>query len=87
MQQLEGSFDSMNLDAAIEDGKRIAVRHVLLKLQAEIEIITLAIKRRHEAMQRVTSMYVSRSLICICMVLIFAYSTCMRTYLCVYICN
>ena len=80
MQQLEGSFDSMNLDAAIEDGKRVAVRHVLLKLQAEIEVITLAIKRRQEPMQKVTSMYVSRSLICICMVLIFAYSTCMCTY-------
>ena len=82
MQQLEGSFDSMNLDAAIEDGKRVAVRQVLLILQAEIEVITLAIKRRHKAMQKVTSMYVSRSLtcICICMVLIFACSTCMCTY-------
>ena len=58
MQQLEGRFNSMNLDAAIEDGKRDVVRHVLLKLQAEIEVITNAVKRRHEAIQKVTSTYV-----------------------------
>ena len=48
----------MDLNTAIEDGKRAVVRHVFLNLQGETEVINLAVKRRHEAIQKATSMYI-----------------------------
>jgi len=56
IQQLESRL-SMTLETAVEDGEKDVIKHVLLKLQEEMEVISLTVKRRHEALQKSTSLF------------------------------
>lgn len=56
MQQLECRLGMGFLESAAEEGEKDVVRNVLSKLQEEMEVISLIVKRRHEALQKSTSM-------------------------------
>ena len=71
IQQLESRL-GMTLETAEEDGEKDVIKHVLLKLQEEMEVVSLTVKRRHEALQKSTSLFTIPHVIyelgtCICM--------------------
>lgn len=70
IQQMENRLGTGFLEAAAEEGERAIVQHVLSKLQEEMEIISLTVKRRHEALQKSTSKYACSLFIIIYMYMI-----------------
>lgn len=55
MQQLATQFNDSHSQDTIEAGKIAAVKHVLQKIQAEIEVVYLTVKKRQEAIKKSTS--------------------------------
>ena len=55
IQQLETRLGTGFLETAAEEGRKDVVKHVLFKLQ-EMEVISLTAKKRHEALQKSTSL-------------------------------
>ena len=55
IQQLEARLGMSFLETAAEEGKKDVVKHVLFKLQEEIEVISLTAKKR-ETLQKSTSL-------------------------------
>lgn len=55
IEQLVTESSQLQLEAAIEAGKVVAARHAVEKIQAEIEVIYISIKKRQEAIKKSTS--------------------------------
>ena len=55
LQQLEARLGMSFLETTAEEGEKDIVRYVISKLQEEMEVISLIVKRRHEALQKSTS--------------------------------
>lgn len=64
IEQLETESSQLQLEAAIEGGKVIAARYAVEKIQAEMEVICMTIKKRQDAIKKSTSkiLYKSQSI-------------------------